>query len=168
MVVCLNLAIVDAACGDEKPITNEIALTAKKQYEEAIENAKKAYVEQLEVAIKDAGGAGNLEEASRIEAEKKRIEGNDPVTIFRRRLIGTKWHTDPNNPKSWNLFKEDNEVVTFEGVRYAWYVTTEDTIIYQHPTNLNIWVWHFNEKLDRAVLHQFKKSGKVVQGKKIR
>jgi len=167
VVVGLSLAHADLAQAEE-PFSNQIALDAQKRYEEAIENAKKEYAAQLEIAIKDAGGAGDLEEASRLDAEKKRIEGTDPLTQFRRRLIGSKWHSDPNNARSWNQFNENNESVTFEGVRYAWFATSEDTVIYQNPRNLNIWVWHFDDALNTAVLHQFTKSGTVVEGKRVR
>ncbi|MCH7987877.1 MAG: hypothetical protein IID46_01865, partial [Planctomycetes bacterium] len=59
--VCLILTSANSAVA-QKPFKNKIALAAKKSYEEAIAQAKKEYVAKLEIAIKDAGGAGAVDE----------------------------------------------------------------------------------------------------------
>ena len=92
--VCLILASVNSVHA-QKPFKNKIALAAKKSYDEAIAKAKKEYAAKLDIAIKDAGGAGDVDEANKLLAEKKRVDGTDPIAALRRRLIGTKWTDNP-------------------------------------------------------------------------
>ncbi|MCH8828899.1 MAG: hypothetical protein IID45_04900 [Planctomycetes bacterium] len=164
---CLILTFANSAVA-QKPFKNKIAVAAKKSYEQAIAEAKKEYVAKLKIAIKDAGGAGKLEEAKQIEAEMKRIDGTDPLTAFRRRLIGTKWNSNPKKPLNWIRFDKNNVATHKNGQRYSWYVTYKSTVILQERRNLDIYVWHFDDKLKRVDEHLFKKTGPVSGGRRLR
>ncbi len=81
--VCLILASANSGIA-QKPIKNKIARAAQKTYEKAVAKVKAEYAAQLEIAIKQAGGTGDIEEAKLLVAEKKRIDGSDPLMVFRR------------------------------------------------------------------------------------
>ena len=156
--VCLILTSANSGLA-QKPFKNKTARTAKKSYEQAIAQAKKEYVAKLEIAIKEAGGAGDFEEAKLLVAEKKRIDGTDPLTAFRRRLIGTKWNNSPRNRKNWSKFLKQNAGVDYKGKRFIWYVTAKRTVVKQYPRDfgLNIYVEHFDANLRTGTGHTFTK-----------
>lgn len=156
--VCLILAPLNSAIA-QKPFKNKTALAAQKTYEEAIAKAKKEYAAKLEIAVKEAGGAGDLDEATQLAAEKKRIEGHDPLAALRRRLIGTKWY----KKASWNRFEKNNFGINSDGVRFFWVVTVKNTVVIQYARRLQIYVWHFDDKANVATLHSFKKTGVTAQ-----
>ena len=128
---------------------------------------KKEYAAQLEIAIKQSGGAGDIEEAKLLVAEKKRMDGSDPLTALRRRLIGTKWNTNPKT-RGWCLFGKNNVGVYSNGIQFAWHVTFENTVAFQNKRSLDIFVWHFDKRLKKATLHRFVKSAAVPGGRRIR
>ena len=165
--VCLILAFANSADA-QKPFKNKIGLAAKKSYDEAIAKAKKEYAAKLDIAIKDAGGAGDLEEANQLVAEKKRIEGNDPPTVLRRRLTGTKWMTNPKAPKLLLRFETNNVGTYSNGIRFAWFVTFKNTVVFQNRQNLEIFVWHFDDKVKTARLFSFRKAKPVPGGRRVR
>ena len=166
---CLILTFANSAVA-QKPFKNKIAVAAKKSYEQAIAEAKKEYVAKLKIAIKDAGGAGKLEEAKQIEAEMKRIDGTDPLTAFRRRMIGTKWYTELKTRKSWFGFSKDNVGVDFKGRRFVWYVTAKNTVVWQYPGNYNLTVYlmHCDADVRTGRRHAFKKQPNTFAVKRVR
>lgn len=163
-VVCLILSSTNLAVA-QKPFKNKTARAAQKTYEEAVAKAKAEYVAKLEIAVKEAGGAGDIEDAKILVAEKKRMDGSDPLTLLRRRLVGTKWNTNPKL-RGWCLFKKNNIGVYHNGTQFAWHVTFENTVVFQNKRSLVIWVWHFDDELKKAALHRFEKSAAVAPGGK--
>ena len=163
-VVCLILSSTNSAVAQKKPFKNKTARAAQKTYEEAIAKAKKEYVAKLEIAVKEAGGAGDLEEANRLAAEKKNVETgeNDPLTSFRRRMIGTKWYGRTSR-NVWNRFDKNNFGVSESGYRFFWVVTVKNTVVIQYVNNLKVYVWHFDDKGRAATVFAFKKTGKKGQ-----
>ncbi len=165
--VFLVLATANSAVAQKKPFKNKIARAAQKTYEETIAKAKetiakakKEYIAKLEIAVKEAGGKGDLEQANRIASEKKNIETgeSDPLAAFRRRLTGTKWYNTPKRA-AWNRFDKNNVGISSDKARFFWVATTKNTVVMQYVHNLVIYVWHFDDKVKAAKLHSFKKTG---------
>lgn len=143
----------DATRADE-PFNNETAKSAQKTYEQAVEKAKKEYLEQLEIAIKEAGGAGDLAEANRIAAERDAIRDSedDPIDRLRKRLEGSRWGINRNltlklNPK--------RKVVFAAGYPGTWILADEKTLILQSSRSANIEMWKFDESLRSAKKYTF-------------
>ena len=157
--VCLILASANSGIA-QKPFKNKIARAAKKTYEEAVAKAKAEYAAQLEIAIKQSGGAGDIEEAKLLVAEKKRIDGSDPLMVLRRRLTGTKWNTNPTKRRQWQSFQRNNLGRNYDGAPLRWFVTAKNTVVTQRTKSTDIYVWHFDANLKKATLHAFTKAGK--------
>ena len=165
-VVCLILSSTNSAVA-QKPFKNKTARTAKKAYEQAIAEAKKEYVAKLKIAIKDAGGAGDLEEAKLLVAEKKRIDEGDPLVVLRNRMIGMTWISYPGMEK--RSFHRNHLGRCRDGGVFRWYVTAPNTIVTQRPDKkAHIFVWHFDAKLKGASVHWFTKKQKTATAKRLR
>ncbi|MCH8829601.1 MAG: hypothetical protein IID45_08495 [Planctomycetes bacterium] len=177
-VVCVILASVNMAVA-EKPFKNKTARAAHKVYEAAIAKAKVEYVAKLEIAIKEAGGAGDLEEANRIAVEKKSIESGqsgksnaDPVEALRRRMIGTRWNTSATNSKNWIRFLKKGAGADYRGKHFSWFVAGKNTVVYQYKRkkdfNFAIYMFHFDANLKSATGHVFNKHSKTFPVKRLR
>ena len=111
----LLAALMNDAFGDE-PFKNATAREAQAAYKAAIAKAKAAYVQALDKAAKEAGGAGRLDEANRIAAEKKKVESDqgasgrdtDLAAQLRNKIEGTLWVPGPNR---WTRFKSNGNAV---------------------------------------------------------
>ena len=165
--VCLMLVSANSAVA-QKPFKNKTARDAKKAREAAIAKANVDYLAQLDIAIKEAGGAGDGDEVVRLVAEKKRIAGSDPLTALRRRLIGTKWNGNPKTPSTWVRFDKNNIATHNNGTQFFWFVTNKNTIALQDREDLRITVWHFDDQLRRAKVYPFQKSTRAPDARKVR
>lgn len=150
-----------------EPFANKTAREAQQVYEAEVAKAKADYAAKLEIAIKEAGGAGNLEEANRIAALKKEIESgeDDPVEKSRKALEGTRWGP---NPQSTLKLYPDRKVVFAGGHSGTWILSDPQTLLLQSEKSANINVWKFDEKLKSARVYmftQFKKDDEIVYKK---
>ena len=167
---CMLTFLVSSACGD-KPFKNATARKAKTVYDTAASKAKVVYqaalkkaaadyVVQLDKAIKEAGGAGHLDEAIRISDEKKRIDAdrNVPTTEsagkLRKRLEGTVWTIDPNQ---WLRFEKHGIAVKENGKKMVWVVTPKNTLVLQSYETTNLYVWQLDKHLLSARVTAFVK-----------
>ena len=156
--ICLCAALaclfaVDAASADE-PFKNETARAAQTAYDAAIEKAKNEYAAQLELAVKEAGASGDLEEANRIDAARKKLVGDDadPVEKLRKRLLGTRWGP---SKRTTLKFSPENKVIMSDGSIGTWTVPDGETIILQSSSSGNLAIWKFNETLTAAKIFKF-------------
>ena len=152
-VVCLTLIPASVTFAQKKPFKNKIAIGAKKDFNEAIAKAKKEYSEKLDLAIKEAGGAGDLEEANRLVAEKKEFgSAVSPLEKARKQIEGTRWGT---STKSTINFLS-NRKVDFGG-KYSgiWIMSGQQTLLLQSGKSKTITVWQFNTKLTSAQYYTF-------------
>ena len=156
--VCLILTSANSAVA-QKPFKNKIALAAKKSYEEAIAQAKKEYVAKLEIAIKEAGGAGDLEEANQLAAEKERIDNSDSIEKARKRLEGIRWG---KSATSWVKLLRNGRFVSRGGTTGIWLLTTPRTVVIQIDGTKRISVWNYNKQLTAAKIYSFRM---VIKGK---
>lgn len=157
---CLILLPANCAVA-EKPFKNKTARAAQKIYEAEIAKAKKKYVAKLEVAIKEAGGAGDLDEANRIATEKKSLDSNrggtskNPADKLRKSMEGTTWRI--NVSKHWVRFDKNNTAVGDDGMKYIWVATPKNTIVLQNYKNARIFVWQLDKNLRVAIPFMFTK-----------
>lgn len=161
-VLLLNLVFWNAT-GAGEPFKNETATTAQKNYESAIEKAKKEYLAQLEIAIKEAGAAGDLEEANRIATERDEIRGSDeteaddPVERLRKRLEGSHWGP---NPRQTIKLHPKRKVIFSAGYPGTWILADEETLILQSSKSANLEIWKFNENKRSAQVYSFTRFNK--------
>lgn len=170
-IICLIPASVDTFAQD-RPFTSKTARDAQRAYEKAIAKAKEDYVAQLEIAIREAGGAGDLADANRIAAEKDNIgtTTSDSLESLRRRLIGTRWNNSPSNPNNWLLFKDRNSGVDYRKQGFTWFVMGENTVVYQYTREFdsNIYMFVFDPDGKTATGHAFKKHSKTFPVKRVK
>ena len=162
--VCLILASANSAIA-QKPFKNKTALAAKKAFEnerkkiedaghKAIAKAKKEYAAKLEIAIKEAGGAGKLDEANLLATEKKRIDGSNTIEKTRKRLEGMRWVRNSNISIKLN---PNRHYVTNGGEPGVWLLANPRTLILQSHKSFLIGVFKFNETLTQANVYYFQK-----------
>ena len=162
--VCLILTFSNSAVA-QKPFKNKTALAAQKTYEEAIAKAKKEYVAQLDIAIKDAGGVGDIDEANRIVAEKKGVQSDeggvsaDPFGRLRKRIEGTTWLVSTS--KLTLFFGKNGAAINSKGVKMAWSTGGKNVLVLQSSTSSNIYVWQLDKNLQSATQTGFFKSKTV-------
>ncbi|MCH7990622.1 MAG: hypothetical protein IID46_15890 [Planctomycetes bacterium] len=159
--VCLILASANSAVA-QKPFKNKTARAAQKVYEAAIVKAKKEYVAKLEIAIKEAGGAGDVDEFNKIATEKKRVDGSDPVEKARKRIEGTRWGQDPKMP---TYFLANRKVRFADGSIGVWIMTMPRTLVLQTRNYKTIAVYNFDEKMKFARMYRFNKGTSSVYRK---
>lgn len=158
--VCLILVTANSAVAQKKPFKNKTARAAKKSYEEAIAKAKKEYLAKLEIAIKEAGGAGDIDEANRIVAEKKEVASGtgaqrDPLEKLRKRLEGTRW--GPRPTVTLKLMPKQQAILSGGGAA-VWTVSDPRTVLLQDHKSRQITVWKFDERMKSARLYEFEQS----------
>ena len=141
------------------------ARVAKAAYDKAVKAAREAYIEQLELAIKEEGGAGNLEEANRLAEEKKSLElegqlgSSDPADLAAKKLQNTTWKTR-RNPKGFLRFLKDNKTQNHLKTGGVWIATDKDTVITQSRNSGAIYMFQFSKDLRSARVHRFESKGK--------
>ena len=139
---------------------NKRAKDAAKAYNAALAKARKAYASELELAIKEEGGAGNLTEANRLKEVKTSIETegkigpNDAISVATRKLENTVWGTTKNKKGFLRLLRR-NRTMNHLKVGGVWIVSDKTTAILQSGSSGNIYVMKFNEKLTGAAVHKF-------------
>ena len=151
--VC-NTRAVDA----QLPFKNKVARDARKAYEEAIRQARDTYIERLDMAIKEAGSEGDLDDANRIKdelddlkSEKVNVE-HDETARNMKRLEGTRWGPSPN--LTLRLLS-GNRVVFSDGDAGVWILSDPHTLLLQRRKNMKIAVWQFDSRLRTATTHRF-------------
>lgn len=148
VVICLRFVCVDDSIAQE-PFNSETAVEAQRVYEAALAKAKADYVAQLDVAIKEAGAAGDLEEANRISVARKEVNSSgvskedDPVAKVRKQLEGTRW--GPGKDETIR-FHEGGQAVFNKGYPVTWILSDPRTLILQSDKSSNISVWQFDKK----------------------
>lgn len=169
-VICLVLISANVV-GQDKSFKNKTARAAQKAYDAAIARAKREYVAKLDVAIKEAGGAGDLDEANLIAEEKKNIgiATSDPFESLRRRMIGTKWNNSPNNRKNWLLFLDKNAGADYRKQGFTWFVMGTDAVVYQYTKGFDstIYIFKFDENFRTATGYGFNKHSKTFPVKRL-
>lgn len=166
LTLILSLVIVHSAYAEEPVFKNARAIEAQRTYEEKLKSARQEYIQELEKAIKEEGGKGNLEEANKISDEKNALElearggDQDPISIVRRKLEGTKWR-DPSNPQGYLGFLKDYKTRNHLNRSGVWIVTDEHTAVTQSHYGNNIYVFKFDEDLKTAKVYTFLESTKT-------
>ncbi len=172
--VCLILASTSSAVA-QKPFKNKTALTAKTSFEKerkrieaaaanAIAKAKKEYVAKLEVAIKEAGGAGDIDEANRLVAEKKTVESDEggaiknPFERLRKKIEGTTWSITGTTVTL--RFGKNGTAIDSRGTKLAWSTDGKNALVLQSQKSTNIYVWQLDKNVRVAAVTAFIK-GKV-------
>ncbi len=158
--VCFVLVTARSAIAQEKPFTNKTAVAAKKSYQEATAKAQKEYIAKLDIAIKEAGGAGDIDEANRIVAEKNEIasgsiKSHDPFEKLTKRLEGTTWGPRPTVTL---MFQSRQKAVLSGGGGAVWGASDPQTILLQDHKSKQITVWKFDDGLKVARLYEFEQS----------
>ena len=139
---------------------NERAKSAAEVYQKAVDEARQAYIKELELAIKEAGGAGDLEEANRLAENKAalekegKVDENDPVALATKQLENSKWVT-PGKGKGFIRFLPGNKTTNHMAVAGVWIMTDKQTALTQNGKGGDIHVFQFDEKLKQAVVHRF-------------
>jgi len=154
-----------SAFGAEPQFKNERAKKAEAAYQAALKEARRAYINELDQAIKEAGGAGDLDEANKMADVKEALEeegkfnDRDPLALVRKKLENTTWKT-PSNPKGFLRFGKANKTQNHTGNGGAWVVTDEVTALTQSHGTSNIYVFKFDEDLKTATVYTFVRSEK--------
>ncbi len=159
-VVSFVLVTAHSAIAQEKPFKNRTAQAAKKAYEAAIAKAQKEYIKELEIAIKEAGGAGDIDDANRIVAEKNEIASGsikprDSTERLQRRLEGTTWGPRPTVTLKLHAKRQ---AVLSGGGGAVWVVSDTETLLLQDHKSKQITVWKFDKQLKSARLYEFEQS----------
>jgi len=169
LVLPIAVVLVSSSVSGEEPqFNNERANKAAAAYQAKLKEAREAYIKELDVAIKEAGGAGDLDDANKLadlkevlEKENK-LDDRDPLAAVRKELEGTTWKpiTSPPSPRAFNRFRKDNKTVNHNGVEGVWIVTDENTAVMQNYNSANIFVFKFDKGLKTATVYMFEKSEK--------
>ncbi|MCH7727255.1 MAG: hypothetical protein IH991_12360 [Planctomycetes bacterium] len=153
--LCLLVALTNNAIGDG-PFKNATARKAQTAYKSAIAKAKADYSRELDKAIKESGGVGNLE-ANRIATERKRVETDqgDASTSsgnkLRKSIEGTVW----DGPYGWIHFNKNRKAVDSDGSKRIWTIGGSNYLILQNLRTGNVEVWEFDKSLCSATKHHF-------------
>ena len=158
MKVAIPLMVLAGLCGaatcsaQEK---NKRAQQAEKAYEAAIEQARAAYIAELETAIKEEGGEGHLDEANRLSEVKEALEleaklgSSDPADVARSKLENSTWKT-PRNPRGYIRFLKNNKTTNHLRVGGAWITFDGKTAITQSFNSGAIYLFEFDDELKNA------------------
>ncbi len=142
---------------DEGPFKNATARKAQAAYNSAIAKVKADYVKELDKAVKESGGVGNLDEAIRIAAERKRVvtDQGGPSTSsgnkLRKSIEGTVW----DGPNGWIHFHKNKKAVDSDGSKRIWTIGGVNYLILQNLRTGNVEVWEFDKSLCSATKHHF-------------
>lgn len=155
-----------SAFGAEPQFKNERGKKAEEAYQAKLKEARGAYIKELELAIKEAGGAGDLEEANKMAELKESLEeageseDRDDLAPVRRKLENTSWR-DPANPGGYLRLLNNNKTRNHKDNRGVWVVTDEQTALTQSHSSANIYVFKFDEALKSAKVYTFVQSKEV-------
>ena len=144
--------------GAEPDFQSERARTALQAYEAAVDEAREAYIAELELAIMEAGGQGDLDEANLLSEAKESLElestqgESDPVRLFARELENTRWVTGPGR---FNRFRPGNRTVNHNGDEGVWMASDEKTAVMQVFRTSSVFVFKFDDDLQSATMFKF-------------
>jgi len=147
----------------EPQFKNERAKKAEAAYQAALKTAREAYIKELDMAIKEAGGAGDLDDANRMSDVKEALEeegkfnDRDPLALVRKDLEGSAWKPS-SNPRGRHRFLKDNKTINYQGIKGVWVVTDEKTALTQVFESSDIYVFEFDEDRKTANVFRFVKS----------
>lgn len=162
MVISVSIAQLDAQAEHPR------ARRAREAFEASVTKARAAYIQQLDEAIKEAGGAGDLDEANRLKEIKTSLEleakgeGRDPISIRTKRLENTRWFTR-KNPNGFIRFLRGNQTQNHLGTGGVWILTDKSTAITQSRNSGNIYLFRFDESLKSATVHRFEDAKQPVK-----
>ncbi len=181
-VMCLFLASATSAMAQlpsaKKSIKNKTARAARKSYDTAlaeakalIAKAKKEYIAKLNTAIKEAGAAGDIDDANRIVAERKNVEANldgkTPIDNLRKRIEGTVWNVTPF-AGHWFKFGKNGIAAKKNGDKIAWVAAPNRTLVLQSYSSTYIYIWQLDENFRVAKITQFSKTKFAMPPARIR
>ena len=155
--------LTGTAAGDEPQFKNERAKKAEAAYQAKLKEAREAYIKELEVAIKESGGAGDLDEANKMAELKDSLveagesEDRDEFAAVRRELEGTTWKSS-KDPRGFHRFLKDNKTINAKGTKGVWVVTDEKTAVMQNYNSADVHIFEFDDELKTAKVSKFVKS----------
>lgn len=157
------LLVSNSVCGAEPQFKNERAQKAEEAYQAKLKAARESYIKELDVAIKEAGGAGELDEANKMAELKQSLEeageseDRDELAPFRRKLENTRWG-DPTNPGGFLRLLTKGKTRNHKNYSGVWVVTDEHTALTQSNHSANIYVFKFDEEMNTAKVYTFEQS----------
>lgn len=151
-IACLLLTSSGSVA--QEPLRNKIAQDAQRSYQEAIAKAKKEYAAKLELAITDAGDKGDIGEATRLAAEKKKLDSDDggananAFEILRKNVEGTTWSL--GGGKVVLRFGKDGNAVDSNGAKLAWSTDGKHSLVLQSHESTRVYIWQLDKNLSTA------------------
>jgi len=168
--VATILLVAAPAKAEDQPFKNERAKTAREAYQAALKEARDAYIAELERAIREEGGQGNVEEAQLLDEAKQALVDEqagletDPVRRFQNSLENTRWVTGPG---VFNRFLPNNRTINHKGEKGVWMASDEKTAVMQVYNSRSVYVFKFNDNVTEATFFKFEEvPGHRVNAKK--
>lgn len=157
------LLVSSSVCGAEPQFKNQRAQKAEETYQAKLKAARESYIKELDLSIKEAGGAGELDEANKMAELRESLieagesEDRDELAPVRRKLENTRWG-DPTNPGGFLRLLTKGKTRNHKNNSGVWVVTDELTALTQSHNSANIYVFKFDEEMRSAKVYTFEQS----------